>query len=199
LERLQYELELKKLAIERAKTKWTAMSIAVLLMAAVITVVYGLRSMEKQAEMNLQLEAAKAVMQATTATDALDRATFLKAIFPQLLRGVDVSKVDRNGFSADYYKLEFLKLMASRGLTAPQTLAAWNKLFPFDSWTADTKDLIESKPSNPASYAGPAIVWRSEPTDAPHRRTHECRGHRGVVRGAASQSRSAACLPRGAA
>jgi hypothetical protein len=59
LERLQNELELKKLAIERAKTKWTAISIAVRLLAAVITVIHGLRSMEKQAEMNLQFEAAK--------------------------------------------------------------------------------------------------------------------------------------------
>ena len=108
-----------------------------LLRSALVTLVYGFRSTEKQAEMNFQLEAAKAVMQASS-SDALDRVTFLKAIFPQVFGNIDVNKVNRTDFSADYYKLEFLKLVANRGLTAAQTADLWRKLFPFDTWASNT-------------------------------------------------------------
>jgi hypothetical protein len=138
METQQYEIELQKLKIERSKAKWTAISIFVPLLAALVTLVYGFRSTEKQAEMNFQLEAAKAVMQASSASDALDRVTFLKAIFPQVFGNIDVNKVNRTDFSADYYKLEFLKLVANRGLTAAQTADLWRKLFPLDTWASNT-------------------------------------------------------------
>jgi hypothetical protein len=129
-----YEIELLKLKLERSKMKWTAASIFVPLLAALATVAYGFWSTAKQAELAFQLEAAKSVMQVQSPSDAKARAKMLNAMFPQLLPETFSSSFNAASLPEDYYKFEFAKLVAGRGLTAPQTAELWRTLFANDVW-----------------------------------------------------------------
>jgi hypothetical protein len=121
-----YEIELLKLKLERSKMKWTAASIFVPLLAALATVAYGFWSTAKQAELAFQLEAAKSVMQVQSPSDAKARAKMLNAMFPQLLPETFSSSFNAASLPA--------KLVAGRGLTAPQTAELWRTLFANDVW-----------------------------------------------------------------
>jgi hypothetical protein len=123
-------IEIEKLSIERDKAKWTAFSVIVPLLAAIATAFYGFWSSNRQALQSFQLEAAKAIMQVPAGSDMVERITLLKEAFPEQLASFKVPQE----YSADYYKLEFLKLLASRGLTPAQIGKVWSELFPGDRW-----------------------------------------------------------------
>jgi hypothetical protein len=118
------------------------------LLAALATVAYGFWSTNKQAEASLQLEAAKAVMQAPTPGDALARAETLKGMFPNTFDPDKISGV------SDYYRMEFMKLLASRGLNPNQTARLWGEIFENDEF-ATTPKLIEIITSGNSSSTTP--------------------------------------------
>jgi hypothetical protein len=136
------EIERQKLEMERRKIKWTAMSVSVPVLAAIATIAFGFWSVRKQGELNFQLEAAKSVMQAPSLEERLTRARFFSKVFPKELppdffQNPDVEKM---GLAANppNVRIDFLKLLASKGLTVDQTEELWTTLFPNDDWAKKT-------------------------------------------------------------
>ena len=81
IEERKLKIEERKLEIEILKARWTAISVIVPILITVITVGWGIASINQQAKLNFQLEAAKTIMTAQTYGDQVARATFLKENF----------------------------------------------------------------------------------------------------------------------
>ncbi|WP_292533467.1 hypothetical protein [Methylocystis sp.] len=136
-ERLKFDVELKKLSIEQQKLKWMAASVIVTLWAAIGTVAYGFWSTKKSAELNFQLEVAKAVRNEKGPVEAEARARYYQAIFPGRLP-VDFFKQEEP-FKFDSVegdaRMEYFKVIASKNYSPNELLDLWRILFPGDEWT----------------------------------------------------------------
>ena len=146
IKQAKLKIEREKLTIERSKAKWTAFSVVVPLLAVIATAFYGLWSIQKQAELNFQLEAVKAIVNESDPDAALGRAKFYSSVFPDKFPAKFFQSVDASKFRTDpaaASKMEFLKLLSGKGLTISQTAELWRILYPGDEWSKQ-EDILEA-------------------------------------------------------
>jgi len=151
------EIERQKLALEQAQAKWTRISIMVPILAAIGTVAYGFWNTNAQTEANLRLEIVKSIMQSTDPNAAVNKAAFYAKLFPKEFDGKSLASINWHEYGRSNPnaagELEFVKLLASKGLTARQSAELWRAVFSSDDaskWEAIWKVLdqpeTETKP-----------------------------------------------------
>jgi hypothetical protein len=141
IENKKLEIEQRKLEIELSKVKWTAISIAVTILAALGTIAYGVYSIAEQATLTFQLEAAKSVIASKNTAAAVSQADFLRDVFSDSLPPHFLAKLDVKNFPDApnvAAKWDFLQLLSSRGLKPDQTAQLYHVLFPDDNSWANT-------------------------------------------------------------
>lgn len=142
LEREKLALEREKLAVERTKTKWAAISVIVPLLAAILTIAFGLWTNHQQEKSQFETKVAEIVMQSESPREALGRAQTFMAMFPDRLPKDFASAFDPDEFTnqetdTSEAKKEFLKLLADKGLTKEEVVKVWKHLFSDDEWIKD--------------------------------------------------------------
>ena len=149
-----HQIELAKLAVERQKVKWTAISVMVPLLAAIGTVAFGIWSTHEQEKFNFQLEAAKSVMQAPNLSEALGRTKLFTRLFADRLpegffREVDLTGIAQRGDPMLEPKAGFVNTVASKGLSPLETAQLWHAMFKEDwSNNPEVMAIIEKSSAN---------------------------------------------------
>jgi hypothetical protein len=147
LERQKVSIELDKARTEKAKIKWTAFASIIPFLAIIATIAFGIWTMQQQSRLSLQLEIAKAIMQSSRPEEAVARGQFYKNLFPNEVpdqffghsdSALDWSPKDVSSAA----KVDFIRLVAARGLDPAQTVTMWHLLFPDDYWATE-KDLLQ--------------------------------------------------------
>jgi hypothetical protein len=135
--------EKTKLLSEEKRAKWTAMSVALPLLAGLATIAFGFWSTKEQARAQLRLEVAKAIMAAPTIAETHDRARLLKSLFP--VDAVDIVTVEdkpRSDAGVTPSQRELFRAMAAGDMKPRQILDLYFALFPEDDWA--TRPTIRS-------------------------------------------------------
>jgi len=139
LEEEKLELERYKAKLEASKAKWTAVSVAIPVVVALLTVAYGFWSARETARLQFQLEAAKSVMAAPNEENAANRLIAYKKFFPNELPSsfaIPKDPLEERVGVADAKK-EFFKTVASiPGMTTQKALTIWIALFS-DEWARE--------------------------------------------------------------
>jgi hypothetical protein len=146
VEREKLAVEKYKARLEAQKTKWTAISVAIPIVVALLTVGYGFWSARETALFQFQMEAAKSVMQSPSPAEANNRLVYYKKLFPKQLPDSFSAVSQEQNTDADEIaiKKEFFKsVLQVRGMTTTQALTIWNALFSGDDW-AKSEDLIHA-------------------------------------------------------
>lgn len=151
LEREKLSIEREKLEVERIKAKWNAIAVVVPLLAAILTVAFGLWTHNQQAESQFEIKVAEIVMQSGSPMEALGRAQAFMAMFPDRLpkdfaKPFDPQEFTNQETGVPESKKEFLILLADKGLTKEEIVKIWKHLFPGDEWMKDFS--LESVLSN---------------------------------------------------
>ena len=144
-ERLKVQLEIDKLQVEReklqveqSKARWTAFSIIVTGLAAVLTFAFGIWSQNQQSQSQFEIKAAELVLKAGSANEAQDTAKALAALFPHRLPSNFAGSFDPKavpGFGADIVsaKTELLRILPGKSAQQKkEIIELWNRLFPED-------------------------------------------------------------------
>jgi hypothetical protein len=135
IERQKLALERLRLRGEASRAKWTAISVMVPLLAALLTVALGFWSTREQAQSQFRLEVAKAIMLAPTLTETLDRAELFRDLFPAEIGDiVKASNAARSDARVTRPQLELFHAMAARDMKPRQILDLWIALRPEDDW-----------------------------------------------------------------
>jgi hypothetical protein len=128
-------LEGTKLTSEEKRARWTAYSVGVPLLAGLMTIVFGFWSAKQQADLQLRLEIAKAVMGAPTRAEVLDRAELFRQLFPSEFSDVALSEKARSDAWVTGRQKELFQAISSQGMTAQKKLDLWIALYPDnDDW-----------------------------------------------------------------
>jgi hypothetical protein len=138
IEREKLDLERLKAQIEMRKARWTAASVIVPILGALITIGYGFWSTNQQSKAQFQLEVAKSIMQASSEAEAVGRLNLFSSMFPSFIPEgfAKIPKGDLYNRDEVNAKKDFVKMVAERGLTPQQVLALWAVMFG-DPWPKD--------------------------------------------------------------
>jgi hypothetical protein len=139
LEKEKLKLEEAKLQLERQKAKWAALSVTVPLLAAILTVAYGIWSVHQQSRSQFEIKAAEIVMGSNGPGEALGRARAFVALFPDRLPPNFASSFDPKQFgsrnkSTFEAKKEFLHMLTEKSTKPQEIVDMWRQLFPNDEW-----------------------------------------------------------------
>jgi hypothetical protein len=145
LERDKVQLERDKLKVEQDKAKWTAVSISVTALAALLTLGFGFWSQYKQAQSQFEIKAAEIVLKTGSGSEARDTAKALSSLFPERLPNnfaetFDPKKVPNFGPDVVNAKTELLHILP--GKTEEQKkeiIDLWKRMFPEDRSFIDQK------------------------------------------------------------
>src|SRR6266850_1209425 len=107
LEKEKLKLEESKLEIEWQKAKWTALSITVPLLAAILTVAYGIWSVHEQSQSQFEIKAAEIVMGSSGPGESLNKARAFVALFPGKLPRNFATSFDPKEFGGRSNKTTF--------------------------------------------------------------------------------------------
>jgi hypothetical protein len=125
-------------------TAWlTTATIFIPLIAAVVTLAFGVYNQNRQSRRDFELKVAEIVMGETGPVGAYNKARAFKAFFPDQLppnfaAGFDPAEYE-SGFpqleAEAKSKKEFINLIAPHPSERERILQAWRELFPGDRWT----------------------------------------------------------------
>lgn len=142
--RMHFGLEQLRVKSEEKRDAWSRLSVVVPVIVAVITggvsSWYGFSSTQETARIQFRQKAAEIIMQGPTTADMVGRADYLTQIFPELKGVFHIPAKEpevMTKFDQEVRQTLFKEL--SRTLTAAQSLALWQALFP-DKW-AQTDDV----------------------------------------------------------
>jgi hypothetical protein len=155
IEREKLELERLKARLEASKSRWTAISVAIPVVVALITIVYGFWSSRQAGLMQFQLEAAKSAMNAATPVEGNNRLVFYRKLFPSYLPNSfsAVSTEQESDIEIIAGKKEIYRILTStKDMTAARALNIWNALFS-DEW-AQTDELRKAVSAEEVSASG---------------------------------------------
>jgi hypothetical protein len=152
IERRKLDLERRKVEIELSKTKWTAVSVMVPLLAGIGTVGFGLWSTREQAKSAFEVEVAKSILSAPTPSEAAGKADFFMKLFPGKLPATFAGQVDYVSFDAgEVAAKKLLFEMMAKKLDPGDSLSLWRSLFPDDEWARTLNFSEVSKRQSPQS------------------------------------------------
>lgn len=139
LEREKLILEHAKLELERQKTKWTAIGVAVPLVAIAATVMLGVWGQHQKGRDDFALKAAEILLAGDNPATTQSKAKALVTLFPSQLPQDFAKSFDPDAF---YHtdpdpvlpKKDLVNLMAAHPADAERILAVWKAMFPDDKW-----------------------------------------------------------------
>lgn len=168
IERQKLALESRKVEIELSKSKWTAISVMVSLIAALGTIVYGLYSTNHQSQTAFEVELAKAIASSESPGDALGRARFFMKLFPNRLAKTFISDVEVTYGPSNLAIQTKAKLFEalSKQLDEQRTLDLYKRLFPWTDYGADLTlpDKVVSSGAKPADAPNTGVTATPETT-----------------------------------
>jgi hypothetical protein len=135
VEQEKLAIEREKLAVELSKVRWTALSIGVPIMAAVITAAFGFWSNYQTGHLQFKLKAAELIMQPQDPDAGLGRARFLKAAFGSDLDSISLPENTAGfGEASPQIRIDLFKVFAEKTNNGSDILSIWRALFPDDEW-----------------------------------------------------------------
>ena len=148
IEREKLAIERKKLDVEYQRVRWTAISTTVPLIAALLTVGFGFWATYEQGRFLVRLEVTKAILQAPTFEAAGARVEVFKSVLGESFP-LELGSMPKDAFDPQEFvrgKEEFIRVIASRGLSPKQVKDVWGELFPTDRFaqTEGMRKILES-------------------------------------------------------
>lgn len=139
IERQKLVLESRKVEIELSKSKWTGISVAASLFAALGTIVYGLYSTNHQAQTAFEVELAKVIAGSDSPGEALGRAQFFMKLFPNRLPKTFIGEVEVAGGASKLAVQTKVKLFEalSEKLDEDRAFSLYRKLFPWSDYGSE--------------------------------------------------------------
>lgn len=138
IEREKISIEREKLVVERYKARWSAVSVAVPLLAIAATVLLGYWGQYQKSRDDFALKAAEILLQGDNPIVTKNKATALQTLFPDHLPIDFAESFDPDNYTGEGDTLpsqkELIKLMASKPENAAQILSMWQAMFPEDDW-----------------------------------------------------------------
>jgi hypothetical protein len=138
IEREKLSIEWEKLSVERYKARWSAISVAVPLVAIAATVFLGFWGQYQKSRDDFALKTAEILLQGDNPDVTKNKATALQTLFPSQLPKDFAESFDPQKYAVDPDTLparkELLTLMAAKPENATQILAMWRSMFPEDEW-----------------------------------------------------------------
>ena len=126
-------IEEEKLRIQRRQVTFQGLTIGVPLLALALSIFDAGRRLDREARIQFELEAAKAIMQAEGPAAATGRARVYEQMFPGRLPANFADRIDLRPYRNERTgRLEFIKTVAGRGLSPSETAHLWAALFPGD-------------------------------------------------------------------
>jgi len=143
VEREKLALEFKRLAVEKSKARWSAITIFIPLLIGAMTLVFNSWSQLQQAKSDFQLKAVEIVMAMETPTGTKNKAGALVELFPGRFGDEFrefVAEFDPGLFgvrSDSDEKRDLLQLLVQHPDRKEEILWMWMTLFPEDDWARD--------------------------------------------------------------
>ncbi len=151
--------ERAKLELEGQKTKWTAIGVAVPLVAIAATIMLSVCGQYQKSRDEFALKAAEILLAGDSPAMTQNKAKALAILFPAQLPGDFAKSFDPDAFGHSEpdtlsSKKELMNLMASHPADAERIPVLWKAMFSGDEWLAEFEKQLRSNLSFQRTASG---------------------------------------------